>query len=69
MLQHIFLFNSLSSNKNFLAYLTTDSNIIQWKELGTDQLNQFNNATIENSNDPEKISSSKYCDINEMHNT
>ena len=29
-------------------------------------INQFNNAAPENSNDPEKISSSKY-DIEEMH--
>ena len=29
---------------------------------------QFNNATPENNNDPEKISSSKYYDIDEMHN-
>ena len=56
---------------------------MQWKELGTDHdssfllkpspnlellVNQFNNTTIENSNDPGKISSSKYCDINEMYN-
>ena len=31
-------------------------------------VNQFNNATPENSNDPEKISPSKYYDIEEMHN-
>ena len=31
-------------------------------------VNQFNNATPENSNDPEKISSPKYYDIEEMHN-
>ena len=31
-------------------------------------VNQFNNATPENSNDPEKITSSKYYDIDEMHN-
>ena len=31
-------------------------------------VNQFNNATSENSNDPEKISSSKYYDIEKMHN-
>ena len=30
--------------------------------------NQFNNATAENSNDPEEISPSKYFDIEEMHN-
>ena len=31
-------------------------------------MNQFNNATPENGNDPEKIASSKYYDIDEMHN-
>ena len=31
-------------------------------------VNQSNNATSENSNDPEYISSSKYYDIEEMHN-
>ena len=31
-------------------------------------VNQFNNVTPENSNDSEKISSSKYYDIEEMHN-
>ena len=30
-------------------------------------VSQFNNATRKNNNDPEKISSSKYYDINEMH--
>ena len=80
----IFPFNSLSSSKNFLACCTnTDSNITQWKDLENDQnsslplepssnlkllLNQFNNATPENSNHPEKISSSKYYDIADMHN-
>ena len=66
----MFHFNSLSSNKNFLACCTsTDSDIIQWKDIENDHdsslllkpssnLNQFNNATPENSNDPEKISSS-----------
>ena len=62
-----FSFNSLSSNKNALACCTsTDSNIIQWKDLenGHDSslslkpsnsellVNQFSNATPENSNDP-----------------
>ena len=71
-------FNSLSSNKKFLACCTnTDSNIIQWKDLENDHasslslkpssnlellVNQFSNATPENSNDPE------YYDIEEMHN-
>ena len=80
----MFSFNSLSSNKNFLACCTnTDSNIIQWKDLENDPdsslllkpssnlellVNQFNNATLGNSNDPEKITSSKYYDIDEMHN-
>ena len=31
-------------------------------------VNQFSIATPENSNDPEKISSSKYFDIEEIHN-
>ena len=31
-------------------------------------VNQFNNATPENNNDPENISASKYYDIDEMHN-
>ena len=79
----IFPFNSLSSNKNFLACFTnTDTNITRWKDLENDHnsslslkpssnleflVNQFNNATPENSNDPKKISSSKYYDIEEMH--
>ena len=61
----------------------SDSNFIQLKELENDHnssllpkpspnlellVNQFNNATPENNNDPEKISSSKYYDIDEMHN-
>ena len=80
----IFSFNSLSSNKNVLACCTsTNSNIMQWNDLGNDHngslllkpspnlellVNQFNNATPENSNDPENIFSSKYYDIDEMHN-
>ena len=31
-------------------------------------VNQFNSVTPENSNDPENISPSKYCDTDEMHN-
>ena len=80
----IFPFNSLSNNKNFLACCTnTDNNITQWRDLEHDHdsslslkpssnlellVNQFNNATPGNSNDSEKISSSKYYDIEEMHN-
>ena len=67
----IFPFNSLSSNKNFLAScFNTDSNIAQCKGLENEHdsslllkpssdlklsVNQFNNATSENGNDPEKI--------------
>ena len=76
-------FNSLSGNKNFLACCTnTDCNITQWKDLENDLdsslilklssnlellVNQFNNATTENGNGSEKIASSKYYDIDEMH--
>ena len=31
-------------------------------------VNHFNNAAPENGNDPEKIATSKYYDIDEMHN-
>ena len=80
----IFPFNSLLSNKKFLACCTnTDSNIIEWKDLENDHasslslkpssnlellVNQVSNATPENSNDPEKISFSKCYDNEEMHN-
>ena len=69
---------------NFLACCAnTDSKITQWKDLENDHnsslslkpssklellINQFNNATPENGNDPEKIASSKYHNIDEMHN-
>ena len=74
----------MSSNKKFLACCTsTYNNSIHWKDPENDHasslslkpssnlellVNQFNNTTPENSNDPEKISSSKYYDIEEMHN-
>ena len=80
----IFSSNSLSSNKIFLAcYTSTDNNTSQWIQLENDHdsllslksssnlellVNQFNNATPVNSNNPQNISSSKYCDIEEMHN-
>ena len=80
----IFPFNSLSSNKNFLACCTnTDNNTTQWIDLENDHIsslslkpssnlellvNQFNNATPENNNDPEKTYSSKYYDTEEMGN-
>ena len=74
----IFPFNSLSSNKNFLtccADTDSDSNITQWKDLDLHPssnlellVNQFKYATPENSNDTEKICSSKYYDIEEMCN-
>ena len=37
-------------------------------ELLVNQFNNSNNSTPENGNDLEKISSSKYYDIDEMHN-
>ena len=80
----IFPFNSLSSNKNFLACCTnTDNNNTHWIDLENDHnsslslkpssnlellVNQFNNATPENSNDPDKVCSSKYFDTEEMQN-
>ena len=59
-----------------------DSNIIQWKDLENDHnnslslkplnlellVNQVNNVNPENSNEPEKISSSKYYYNEEMYN-
>ena len=61
---------------------SNDTNITQWVDLENNNsslslkpfsnlelsVNQFNNATPENSNGPEKISSSKYYNIEEMHN-
>ena len=80
-----FPFNSLSSNQNFLACCTnTDSNMTHRKDLENDYnsslslkpssnlellVKRFNNATPENGNDPEKIASSKYYDIDDMNNT
>ena len=79
----IFPFNSLSSNKNFLACCTnTNNNSTHWIDLENYHnsllslnrsnlelsVNQLNNATPENSNEPEKVCSSKYYNIEEMHN-
>ena len=79
----IFPFNSLSSNRNILTCCTnTDNNSTHWIDLENDHssslslkpsnlellVNHFNNATPENSNDPEKVCSAKYYDIEEMHN-
>ena len=79
----IFPFNSLLSNKNFCYCTNTDSNNTHWIDLENDHysslslkpssnlellVNQFNNATPENSNNPKKVCSSKYYDIDEMHN-
>ena len=73
----VFPFNSLSSSKNFLACCTNT----QWRDLKHDHnsplslksssnldllVNQFNNAIPENNNDPERIFSSKYYDIEEV---
>ena len=56
---------------------------MQWKNLGSDHnsslllkpssdlellVNQFSNVIPENSNESENISSSKFYDIDEMHN-
>ena len=78
----IFPFNSLSSNKNFFSCCTNtdNNNNTHWIDLENDHnsslslkpsnlellVNQFNNATPEKSNDPEKVCSSKYH-IEEMH--
>ena len=80
----IFLLNSLSCDKNLLARcINTDSSIIQWKGQKTSEIsslllkptsnlellvNRFNNLTPENNNDTENKSSSKYYDIDEIHN-
>ena len=80
MLQHNFSFPLLTK---LVCCTNTDNNITQWKDLENDHnsslplkpssklellVNQFNSATPENGNDPEKIASSKYYDIDEMHN-
>ena len=83
LLSTIFPFNSLSSNKSFLAYIfSTDTNITQRKDLenGHNSLislktssnlellaYQFNNATSGNSNDFGKMFSFKYYDFEEIH--
>ena len=75
--------SSSSSNKNVLDFCaSTDSNIIQWKDLENDHdnllsskpssnlellVNQFNSATPEVGIHPEKIPSSKYYAIEEMN--
>ena len=79
----MFPFNSLSSNKNFLVCCTnTDNNSTHWIDLENDHnsslslkpsnlellVSQFNSANPENSNDPEKVCSSKYYYNEEMHN-
>ena len=80
----IFPFNSVSSNKIFLACCTsTDSDITQQKDLeivhdsslslklSSDLellINQCNNATPENSNCTKIISSFKYYNNEETHN-
>ena len=68
----------MPSNKSFLACCTSDNNFMQLKELENDHnssvllkpspnlellVNQFNNATPENNNGPDKISSSHCYDI------
>ena len=53
--------NNLENDQNSALSLRTSSIL----EL---LVNQFNNATPENSNDHENVCSSKYYDIEEMHN-
>ena len=78
MLQHNFPFQ-LCYLATKTSWLIARS---QWEDLENDHnsslslkpsnlellVNQFNNATPENSNEPEKSSSSKYYDIEEIHN-
>ena len=68
MLQHNF---SFQMTKTFWLVVLTS----QWKDHSSSlslklssNVNQFNNATPENGNDPEKPASSNYYDIDEMHN-
>ena len=74
----------LSNKNFFFCCTNTDNNNnTHWIDLENDHnsslsskpssnlellVNQFNNATPENSNDPEKVCSCKYYDIEEMHN-
>ena len=82
MLQHNFPFQLcyLATKTSWLVVQTLIARS-QWEDLENDHnsslslkplnlellVNQFNNATPENSNEPEK-SSSKYYDIEEIHN-
>ena len=84
MLQHNFSFQLFIKQQKLPVCCTnTDSNITQWKYLDNDHnssltlkpssnlelfVNWFNNATPENSNDPENIYLSKYYDTEEMYN-
>ena len=70
----------LKKTSSFTYCANTHSNITWWKDLENDHssslslkpsnlellVNQFNNATPENSSNPEKTSSSKYYDIVEL---
>ena len=76
--------SNLKTLRTLLSCCTnTDNNSAHWIDLENDHnsslslkpssnlellVNQFYNATPENSNDPEKVCSSKYYDIEEMHN-
>ena len=70
-------FNSLSSGKNlFACYTSTDSTcsgsdyhssvLLKYSPNLELLVNQFNNATPKDSNDPENISLSKYYDNDEI---
>ena len=81
----IFPFNSLLNNKNFLSCCTnTVNNNTHWIDLENDHnsslslkpssslellVNHFNNATPENSNNPEKVCLFEYYDMEEIYNT
>ena len=79
----IFPFNYLCSNKNFLTCCINTDNSTHWIDFENDHnnslslklssnlellVNQFHNATPENSNHPKNVCSSKYYDIEEMYN-
>ena len=49
-------------------FRTSLGKILIWQKVSEMWESTFNNATPENNNDFEKISSTKYYDINWMHN-
>ena len=77
-----FSFNSFQTTKSSWLIVQTLITTSHWRDLEHDHdnslslkpsnlellVNQFKSATPGNSNDPEKISLSKYCDIDKMRN-